>query len=100
VTINEVAAQWWADRFGINDRREALKAALLKLETNKQRASRKGRLRSKLDCGAEQRHDRRLKAVPSMQWLELSGVEITEIGRRRRWKQESMDSAGRGRRKA
>ena len=30
MTINEMAAQWWADRFGIEDKREALKAALLK----------------------------------------------------------------------
>ena len=30
MTINEIAAKWWADRFGIEDKREELKAALLK----------------------------------------------------------------------
>ena len=30
MTINETAAQWWATRFGIEDKREALKAALMK----------------------------------------------------------------------
>ena len=30
MNINEIAAQWWADRFEIKDKREELKEALLK----------------------------------------------------------------------
>jgi hypothetical protein len=30
VNINETAARWWSDRFGIADKRDALKAALMK----------------------------------------------------------------------